>query len=1823
MDAPIPSAGSGIAAKHALLGLFEFSRELVGARNSTLMSMRSTGLGLFPENELRDLPGLTLGVDEDGGWLRLERLRETSPPIPDPILIDWIDGRIDLPDRRPVPNLVVVRDSSIEEVSDLCEGGLLDLEDISRIEDDDANVRIGLRLERLTELAAMLESWTSGPWEAWAVDERERRRSIGLYNGLYKLHGQMHGGAPVPPELVWGMGIAKWRPEGALVDMPVLERLVDLEVRDGGALCIVPRDVKPVVSLRPFLELDVQGAARTQTYLQDQFALIEGDGQPDVTPFEPTAWEHLLDAAATRLSPDAVHVAQTDLLDGAEVAAPSSTLTVYSSWALYGRQRSESVREQDLDALAKRIEAASDDGALPDGLRGFVSRPPAEDLAEDDDWGLRRDLSAAPAHAERASRTAPANAPVPPVEPARTYFFPLPFNEEQARIIDRLETEPVVTVTGPPGTGKTHSIANIVSHYMATGRRVLVTARTAEAIAAVRDKLPDELASLVIASVGSDRDGSRQLERAIERLSADVASLDVDGVLAERDRLEAAIVADDAGIRECDARLSEIALANLSPLIWQGHPCTAMELTGLLGACAAEYGWLSDRPTAEPPVTLERTVDELRDSLARLGDDLAYLDARLPTVDELPSAPQLIDAHERERAHRHRPVEDFGEQPPMDRSVADADALATTLEALLDQVGDKVAGQQLWVRTLLARATDARLSGDPEPAAFRVATEAAALSGDAGRVDVTFEAAGVERTEFAEAVERGTRGEAPLPFGASIFKSALAKAVGTVRVDGEPPISSAQWRSVADHIRLEAQRPRLAERWEPLAHEGELPALPRDAPGLAETVRDAARRVPRIAEAADKIAGQADALESLFPYGLDVRRCLGALDLAPLLAALKANRRDTWRTPAAIDRLTAIGEHDGQTLLAAIATLAADLGGDDIDGGDIVSRRNALVAEIGRVSALGPDLEATGRALGLVADAGSPGWAEALRSDPARASDLLPADWPIAWEWARLRGRLDEIVDMGNGDDWRERRTELKRRRERNLETLIRQRTLLGLKRRMTPNVLTALTTFTMAATKLGKGTGASAGKWRAVMRKAAVEAAPAAPVWVMPEYKIPEQLAPILGDFDLVILDEASQSDITSIGSLARGKKQLIVGDEKQVSPTSVGVSANKVSLLVATHLKDLPHRDSIDENTSIFDIARQMYPRSHLMLREHFRCVEPIIGFSARFYDGRLVPLRVPKASERFDPPLVDIHVEGATRAGKTNVDEARVIVDEIAAIVADPVHRERDIAVISLIGAEQAELIERRLMEDARVGTSMIDRHRILCGDSRTMQGQERNIVFLSMVATPGNAVVQSNAATQQRFNVALSRARDRMVLVRSVGPNDLRLGDLKLDVIEHFANSMPEGRRTDGTDILARCDSNFEREVCQRLLDANYRVRAQVSAGPFRIDLVVEGGDDRRLAIELDGDHWHGPDRWEQDMARQAALERAGWTFWRVFGSQWQAEKEYRWESLVATLDALGIEPIGVEATDETFTEFRTVRVGGASAVLEGIAAAEEDAATKLASGPAPSRKPEAGLAPDANDRDVDGPPAGESALESILASAATRESSGPTPDAIDDIPFELETHVLPTLEARKAASALDLDFDVDTDDAVENSTDVDMGEPSASATTDEPDSPLDLLPDRFYDDDYRDTLVKLVHGIIDVAGPIVETDLCQRVARLHGFKRTGAKIRGTVLGTLGASRGFTKGRCDTNVWWPDTVQPAVSMVFRGMTVAGVERHWDDLPHCECMGLTALAFLEDPDDMVGRMQAHLGLKALRTSMRAALTTTIEEWHEGEASGRFAGG
>ncbi len=121
-----------------------------------------------------------------------------------------------------------------------------------------------------------------------------------------------------------------------------------------------------------------------------------------------------------------------------------------------------------------------------------------------------------------------------------------------------------------------------------------------------------------------------------------------------------------------------------------------------------------------------------------------------------------------------------------------------------------------------------------------------------------------------------------------------------------------------------------------------------------------------------------------------------------------------------------------------------------------------------------------------------------------------------------------------------------------------------------------------------------------------------------------------------------------------------------------------------------------------------------------------------------------------------------------------------------------------------------------------------------------------------------------------------------------------------------------------EVLDLCDSDFERDFGRCLLELGYRLKPQVPVGGYRIDFVVEGADDRRLAIELDGDKYHGPDKWADDVRRQKALERLGWVFWRCWGSSWIADRQGCLDDLKATMARMGIEPLGMGVIEGVYT-----------------------------------------------------------------------------------------------------------------------------------------------------------------------------------------------------------------------------------------------------------------------------------------------------------------
>ncbi|MEM9670701.1 MAG: AAA domain-containing protein [Pseudomonadota bacterium] len=1471
--------------REKLDGLMRFAHGVLTARDKVQRTMSFGNLGVYHESEIRTWSGVLLD-DQTGAWLRLTRLYEGKPPSPDDHVATFLASRGDDPAKPPELHAAVSIQVTIDEASELADAGLLRADNvrpsIENGEEVDDHVQVTLLADDCNEMKRAFNAWRDGEWAVWAREEKPVREAIRAYKSLFQLHSAIHASESTPPEIVWGIGIGRWKTGSHEIDMPLIEQLVDIEVEEDGAIVIRPRDLAPTLSLRPYIDIEVPGAPKLQQQLLEALgAILEGDDE--FSPFQVLGWEHILAAAAAQLSPDAVHLTSEELGDSVALKPTSEQLTIASSWAIYGRARSTTAQSRDMEALRDAL--IDPETPIPASIEGFVAPKPDEQQSEADPFGLNTSvLQAGLGESAWTSANRDAASANDLEEDRRpTRFFPLPFNEDQSKIIESLDDlkNHVVTVTGPPGTGKTHTIANIVGHYMATGRRVLVTARTAEAIAAVREKLPESLRHLAIASVGTDRECAEQLREAISELSDEVVRLNIAETDERRRRLESLIVTCDQEVQAADRGLADIARANLMPLTWHGEKQTAMELVEDLEKLRERYGWFTDRPHDQPPSYLAEVLERLKETLPAIAPDIAYAGVSLPDPSSLPTTQELIDAHEQELAWQTRKKPDFENAPPMARDDADADTLAQLLLDELKSLAGEISNLSDCQKHIVKRLTE---RGEPpadniDETALRQAVESIkAINPDGTAEAVRFELGPAAIEEMLVAATRGAAGQKPVSFMSGFFNAALKEALLSITIDQRPPSDRSDWRSVHSACRLQAERAEIETGLAPLLSAILLPPLPASGWEIARYLKEAAQEIDIAVELAPRIDAAALGIEKLFPVGLNIDAFRQALRTDEAIEALRANLPEDHETPATLTQLSNLASGGDQEIFLSLQSLRSSLGANSIEREDIVRMRSELTAELNRIVGITDQLSGLERDLEMLSATGAVEWAERLRNQPLDASKLISEEWQEAWAWASMKARVDRIIDLGNGDQHRHAKADAMARRRKSFEELIRVRTLLGLNQRMSGSVKRSLHAFTEAVVKIGKGTGKSAPRYQNAAQKAAKEASQAIPVWIMPEYRVSEQLPSRIGDFDLVILDEASQSNISALSALFRGQSILIVGDEEQVSPSDVGIEVQRISQLRAEYLGDLPNADLIDEKTSIFEIARRMHPETHTVLKEHFRCAAPIIQFSTRFYANRLVPLRVPKASERFDPPLVDVHIVGAERRGKTNNAEARFIVDEIVKIVEDPEHDERDIGVISLLGAEQAENINRMLINHPKIGTDVIRKRGLICGDARTLQGQERSIVFLSMVAAGEKVQSQSSRPFRQRMNVAMSRARDRLYLVRSLEAGELKAGDIKLEVLQHFQNPMPEGRSafSSGTtkDLFARCESGFEREVLRLLLEANYRVRPQVKVGAFSIDLVVEGTNDKRLAIELDGDAYHGPDVWDRDMARQASLERAG-------------------------------------------------------------------------------------------------------------------------------------------------------------------------------------------------------------------------------------------------------------------------------------------------------------------------------------------------------------
>ena len=1452
--------------------------------------------------QLVELPGVHFNaIDGDEvAWLKVERLAKVPPPP--------------VPDDEPCRAWVVLFDDPAKQPR-LRDGLTASECQQAGIEFEPGQTSFSLRDYSDHEaVEASFAEYLDGPWARWVKDEAPRRETIALYGSLFALQASLAAPDGTPQEFVCGIGYAALARGGKRLNYPLLTVPLDIELdHKSHVISVVPREeVAPSVEADP---LDALELKQVDAWRKDARRVLDALEDAPLSPFAPETYDAILRQAAALLDPQARYLDSEGEI--VPPPTPSPELIVSDAFGFFQRERRATQLMADLQGFRALLEDGDAPVEIPGAIAALFTEPSSEVAHED--FPTFRGINSIPGVTSSDGDGA-------------DLFFPKPFNGEQVQIAQRLAVRDGVVVQGPPGTGKTHTIANIISHYLATGRRVLVTSQKSPALQVLQDQLPAPIRPLAVSLLDSDREGLRQFRASVDLIAERLQSLRRSEIDNEIAALDARIDGLHRTLAKLDHQIDELGRTALQSVKLDGEAIPPLDAAKEVLDAGEDAWWIEDAITPDARHTPSFTNDDIaacRQARSALGELLGYLGQPLPPVTLFADIEAIVATHTdlAQAAAIKREISSGALWPLVDETPESVEGAAELYERLSTWTGQRDAlgkASPPWDHALEALLAS---PSDPVLLAIRgLRDDASELAEDHAWFmtrPVELPADGLNDPRFMAAIEDLQDGGQGLGALAGLFARRTKQALSMVRLRGKAPHGAEDWQAVVRHVRSHDRAAMFTASWNHACTGTDLPNVASPGPAAGREALRVVERLEGLSALQAEAAALTKALRKLLPHwGGTVERnqdtgstlyCLKLhLDRARLAKA-EATRRNLFAELGA--HQTGIHE-DARTFLST-------LGAENISDADCRKGLIVLARRIEQLHGLRPHFEAVDQISEKVTSSGASRWATHLRSSPTVGEDpWCPSDWRKRWRLRQLASWLDASQKLDAFRTLHGERQKAEGDLSRAYTRLIEQRTWRELKKQASPAVMTALSAYAVAVGRIGKGTGKSANRHRKTARHAANAVKGALPCWIMPHHRVSESLPAELGIFDLVIVDEASQSTLAALPALFRARQILVVGDDKQVSPDHVGLAMDQANARAARYLSSQVglFQAPMREEASLYDLASVIFGGDNLMLREHFRCAAPIIEFSKRqFYRNELRPLRLSKSSERLDPVLVDVRVTDGYRNGKTNLPEADYIVSELRRMGDDPAFEGRTFGVTTLLGTEQAALIYKRI--EGELGIPFIEKYHLRVGDPSAFQGDERDVMFLSMVVTVGNATALSGLGFEQRFNVAASRARERMILVRSIELDQLSPRDaLRRAILEHFRSPFPADA-TDMQDARGRCESDFEREMFDLLAERGYSVDTQVKVGGHRIDMVVEGDEDRRLAIECDGDRYHGPEQWPSDMARQRTLERAGWRIWRCFASRFVRERDAVIEELINLLSTMDIRPRSSSERSRTYTELR--------------------------------------------------------------------------------------------------------------------------------------------------------------------------------------------------------------------------------------------------------------------------------------------------------------
>jgi hypothetical protein len=1068
-----------------------------------------------------------------------------------------------------------------------------------------------------------------------------------------------------------------------------------------------------------------------------------------------------------------------------------------------------------------------------------------------------------------------------------TIYFPKKYNDEQIEIIEKARRNNKVLVQGPPGTGKSHTIANLICHFLANGKKVLVTAYTKRALEVLKNQLPEDFENLTVNLLSGDSTSIQDLDKSVNAINDELSRItNLNGYKKEIEDNELAFsLLKEQKAYTKNEWLKVKEKSSRRQNINRNYQGTLSEIAERIEKEIPSFAWFKDDFFDIGKIDLIPDIEHFN-SLTRFYQsiDCSIFNFIVPQKETLLSLTELKEYRKiaNELAQKYSSKEEHltvrcKDYPELKKQLEELLKYFSEIENNVFPFKSKLISDYrnnlFYWKDKLSRTNNTLVELLDEKLKHFDRSVEIQYPNDKSLIQL--------KSDAQTLLSYMNKGNALSGILFNLKKTLLPKNIKEklyfidgVKVNGSPCDTAAEFQTVLTDIKTKQDFEELEIIWEIKAN-GNSKSYFDKAKFYRKLKEDMESLISLLGEA-NKIKEQIELLSSVKIQDYDstkVHYLINETDYNFLLAQARAFK----------EKIIESNKHFSipniHPLATTITKTIANIDTDKYEQHLLeIDTLNSEKEKYNHYKKLQDNLHKHFSI--LVKD---------ILENTFDSSNFRQLESAIHFKhaFAEIAKLLAEDCETKLACKL----SDIERQEEKLISTIASKKAWLNVLDGLSNNFLLRqhLQAWVLAVKKIGKtGKGKRALKFRKEAQHQMEKCKDSVPCWVMPLYKVAETINPEQGMYDYVIIDEASQLGADAIFLLYISKNIIIVGDDKQTSPEYVGVDANIMEPHIKRHLKDIPFANYYGTAFSFFDHAK-MFCNGMTVLREHFRCMPEIIEFcNKHFYapDGKgLYPLK--QYSENRIEPLKAVYCQNGYTDGTyqniTNRIEAEAIADKIAELVRDDNYKGKTFGVIALQGNAQAKIIESKLID--KIGSEEIEKRKIICGNSASYQGDERDIMFLSLITAHNHRrhpLTDDN--DKRRFNVAVSRAKEQAWLFHSVQLDDLsNTNDLRYKLLDHFLNYRPQPippqrtfERKTGTQPEP-FESWFEVDVYNDIVTNNYSVIPQyeVAKGRYRIDLVTILSNGIKIAIECDGDKYHGAEQFQNDLMRQKVLERCGW------------------------------------------------------------------------------------------------------------------------------------------------------------------------------------------------------------------------------------------------------------------------------------------------------------------------------------------------------------